>query len=109
MAKIHMLDTSHNVQNAYAEFHCPGCGYAHTLRVVDVPGQSDDQWQWNGDVDEPVFTPSVMHHPGKGKTCHSFVGCNGAQPGEIVFLSDSTHALAGKVVPLPEWPDDDKP
>lgn len=36
------------------------------------------------------------------RICHSFVSCNGAQPGEIVFLSDSTHHLAGQVRPLPD-------
>jgi hypothetical protein len=36
--------------------------------------------------------------------CHSFIGINGAKPGEIIFLSDCTHALAGQVRPLPELP-----
>lgn len=36
--------------------------------------------------------------------CHSFVGINGAQPGEIIFLGDSTHKLKDQVVPLPDYP-----
>ena len=30
--------------------------------------------------------------------------CNGAQPGEVIFLSDCSHALAGTVQPLPDLP-----
>lgn len=37
--------------------------------------------------------------------CHTFVGCNGAQPGEVIFLGDCTHALAGTVQPFPDLPD----
>lgn len=38
------------------------------------------------------------------KRCHSHIGCNGAQPGEIIFLSDCTHELANKTVPLQPYP-----
>lgn len=36
--------------------------------------------------------------------CHTFVGCNGAQPGQIIYLGDCSHALAGQVRPLAEMP-----
>lgn len=42
--------------------------------------------------------------PQADKVCHSFVGCNGAQPGQIIFLGDSTHAMAGQTVELADWP-----
>lgn len=88
---------------------------------------------WNSDLERPVFTPSVLltstrftakgnadfeawHEAGmparNGKVfesepyrCHSFVGCNGAQPGEVIFLSDCTHSLAGQILPLPDLPE----
>lgn len=86
---------------------------------------SHDHWDFNGDFDRPVFGPSVlsrqrMHEPPVGPNnieqwraqpweqhevhhiCHSFIGCNGAAPGQIIFLNDCTHALAGKTVDLPE-------
>lgn len=78
-------------------FHCPGCDLPHTVTTTG-PGA----WSWNGDREQPVLSPSVLVQGGP-HLCHSFVGCNGAQPGEIVFLSDCTHALAGQVRPLPEW------
>ena len=102
-------------------FWCQGCKKAHTVWVGDGPGP---QWGWNGDVDKPAFTPSVLvtvtqcltdeQHAAwrRGEPladpvptrCHTFVGCNGAQPGEIVFLSDCTHALAGQTLPLAPLP-----
>jgi hypothetical protein len=65
-------------------------------------------WEFNGDFERPVFSPSLLTRldsPSTGirqRNCHSFIGCNGAQPGQIIFLGDCTHDLAGKVVDLPD-------
>lgn len=37
--------------------------------------------------------------------CHTFIGCNGAQPGEVNFLSDCDHQYKGTVQPLPDLPE----
>lgn len=109
-------------------YYCQGCSSAHSIRT-----KGNGAWGWNGDVDKPIFTPSVLvtgqdftekgeadfeawlaaERPDRNgvafesvKTvCHTFVGCNGAQPGEVVFLGDCTHALAGQVLPFPDLPD----
>lgn len=93
-------------------FFCPGCEDVHHV-TTDPFG-----WTWNGDCEKPTIQPSVKvtyRHP-KGYTnenpapvgydgpyvedvCHSFV-----TDGRIRFLTDSTHALAGQTVNLPEWP-----
>lgn len=90
-------------------FWCPGCDKAHQVRVGDGPGP---RWGWNGSADRPTFTPSVLvtwHEPSDDpalagdpahdmkRACHSFV-----TDGQIRFLADCTHALAGQTVPLPE-------
>lgn len=117
-----------NVAGGGLTFWCQGCKEAHTIWVGDGPGP---RWSWNGDVEAPVFGPSVLvtgrkftekgqadfdawHQAGCPKPapefeaadmrCHTFVGCNGARPGEIIFLADCTHELAGKVLPLAEMP-----
>lgn len=104
-------------------FHCPGCEEVHGV-TVDTP----DGWGWNGDLERPTFTPSLLltsghyidgwtgpdcwctyaeKHPEHGavsfrcRRCHSFV-----TDGRIQFLSDSTHALAGQTVDLPPWRED---
>src|SRR5262245_2710518 len=96
-------------------FWCPGCEAVHHVRIYA------GGWDFNGDHDKPTFTPSVLvtsgHHvPGhsgdcwctlkqrtgedpafKCERCHTFV-----TDGQIQFLSDCSHALAGKTVPLPD-------
>lgn len=88
-------------------FWCEGCQQAHGIKT-----KGNGAWGWNGDADRPVFTPSVLttwrDHSTKPPTehrCHTFVGCNGAQPGEVIFLGDCTHTLAGQVRPFAELPD----
>lgn len=94
-------------------FRCPGCEDNHQISV--------GTWTFNGDLDRPTFSPSVLvggvqwdtdlypyfqsrtdRHPGVpvgGRiVCHSFV-----TDGQIRFLGDCTHDLAGQTVDLPEW------
>jgi hypothetical protein len=98
-------------------FWCPGCDGAHQIHT------GPNGWTWNGDLERPTFTPSVLVHavqwpesegPSTGDTrrarhpgvaagaqtiCHSFV-----TDGRIQFLGDCTHVLASQTVDLPEWP-----
>lgn len=118
-------------------FWCPGCKLVHGPTIG--PGEGP-RWTFNDDYEKPVFYPSLrvwwdemspeaaarsrafraehgrymtreeqpydVHHE-----CHSFIGHSGAQPGQIIFLSDCTHALAGQVVDLVpfRWDDDMTP
>lgn len=93
-------------------FWCPGCQEGHQVYI--------GTWTWNGRLDLPTFTPSVLirgnqwpedeypeYHkaahasvPTGGETvCHTFV-----TDGRIQYLGDCTHSLAGQTVDLPEWP-----
>lgn len=72
---------------------CPGCNARHLINLVrDGCGPA---WDWNGSVDAPSLSPSV-NIVGR---CHYFL-----QNGHLIFCSDSAHALAGKTVPLPDFP-----
>lgn len=95
-----------NDGTGYTLFHCPACGTQHALTVMGLQA-----WGWNGDGDRPTFTPSLLvtHKavPGAAdefkewrteRRCHSFI-----TDGQIQFLSDCTHALAGQTVPIPDW------
>lgn len=100
-------------------FWCPGCDEPHV--ICYAPGR----WTWNGNVDKPTFSPSVLvtgghyaagwkgpgcwcdfdaRHPDLAPTkfkcerCHSFV-----TDGRIQFLGDCTHKLVGQTVDLPDW------
>lgn len=86
-------------------FWCPGCDHCHTIPVKPRAGHG---WGWNESADKPTFTPSVgvnlpsnSHHVSTADVCHSFV-----RDGQIEFLNDCTHALAGQTVPIPDWPAD---
>jgi len=109
------------LKNDRFEFECPGCGEKHSVTVNSKT--SGANWQFNGDLDSPTLKPSVLVRVGhyvKGQPqppncvncnsqesddpwpwpcsqCHSFV-----ENGNIRFLNDCTHELAGQTVPLPE-------
>lgn len=110
-------------------FWCPGCKGAHGIQHGTGPGP---RWGWNGDVNKPTFTPSVLVQttgapdgrdlmtPAEedeydaiykaGGTAAVFASRFGIRchsfvvDGRIQFLSDCTHALAGQTVDLPAWP-----
>ncbi len=71
---------------------CPGCECVHGPNAG---------WTFNGDFEKPTFSPSILVKGADGdgaKTvCHSFV-----RDGQIQFLGDCTHELAGKTVDLPD-------
>lgn len=84
---------------------CPGCQSLHAPRFrCPEHGGPKEGPVWEGDPNSDPFTmspsllvPATMISP----KCHSFV-----QNGQWQFLSDSTHVLAGKTVPLeplPNW------
>lgn len=89
-------------------FLCPGCGYPHRVQTgaTQVP-----RWDYNGNPEKPTFHPSVLvrtgsavdpnfvDEPGDPPTiCHSFV-----KDGQIQFLTDCKHTLAGQTVALPNF------
>ncbi|MFP5511096.1 MAG: DUF6527 family protein [Alphaproteobacteria bacterium] len=102
-------------QGGMVLFWCPGCRSGHQIRVDPAFGPA---WRFNGNDDAPTFTPSILVQgtqrlsddeyqrvmageavETRPLVCHSFV-----TDGRIQFLGDSTHALAGQTVDLPEWP-----
>jgi hypothetical protein len=90
-------------------FSCPACETVHALGT---------SWQWNGSLEKPTFSPSILVTSGhymEGRApgpcwctfkdsdfhcfrCHSFI-----TDGRIAFCTDSSHALAGQTVELPDW------
>lgn len=80
------------------EFRCPGCGYAHLVRTQGPR----PCWKWDGSLDRPTISPSLLVGPGTSSVCHSFI-----TNGNIQFLNDCWHKLAGQTVEIPDWRDDD--
>jgi len=105
---------AHRAEGGLVLFQCPGCKCCHGPRVE---GTTHPVWGWNGSLEAPTFTPSILvrgtvpvtddeverimrgeNVEPKPLVCHSFV-----TDGKIQFLSDSTHELAGQTVEIPEW------
>lgn len=105
---------------------CPGCEEPHGVTIKGGP----PTWTFNEDYNRPSFAPSVLcftTHDDEGEPlpqgqrrtlCHYFIktgaeilAANRPDAGPIDqaksyidFCADSPHALAGKVVELPDWP-----
>lgn len=87
-------------------FWCPGCDGAH---IVRVEGEGRPRWGFNGNHEKPTFTPSILVtyngtdagiDDAPPAVCHSFV-----TDGQIRFLTDCTHDLAGQTVTLGPFDD----
>jgi hypothetical protein len=92
-------------------FICPGCEHRHYVPTQDAHVADDKLiWTFNGDIERPTFSPSLMlktgkyvvpdfedDFPGQNSICHSIV-----TDGMIHFCGDSTHHLSGQTLPLPE-------
>lgn len=86
---------------------CPGCEeWGSGLHALPVEGIETPQWVWDGNLEKPSLSPSILTKMGYGdppeqRVCHSFL-TNGVWD----FLGDCTHKLVGQkvpVVPLPDW------
>jgi Family of unknown function (DUF6527) len=89
-------------------YWCQGCESHHQIRT-----KGPTAWGWNGDVEKPTFTPSVLvtykavpdaeeefKEWRTERRCHTFI-----TDGMVQFLGDCTHALAGQTLPLPDLPE----
>lgn len=108
---------SDNTPYGYA-IYCLGCGTIHAL-ATEPNTVSKAKWGFNGNLDSPTFTPSLLVKTGKyvepkyeedqdmvkagmGSTiCHSFI-----TNGQIQYLGDCTHHLTNQTVELPTWDTD---
>ena len=93
-------------------FFCPGCQCGHYFRTAPSPSDSPFAgnqaiWTWDGDEQRPTVSPSILVRyggPDAGvggappQCCHFFV-----RAGNIEYLSDCTHAFAGKIIPMEPW------
>ena len=109
--KAYLYDTG------YVMFHCPGCQCLHAVHTQHKSPATGAMWQWNGSLDSPTFSPSILVRgtvpitdderrrimagetvEPKPLVCHSFV-----RDGRIEFLGHCTHELAGQTVDIPDW------
>lgn len=91
MAKVYDIVGSDNKTVRQHVIFCPGCKCGHGFVV--------DRWTFNGDYEKPTFNPSMLvNQDNPARRCHSFV-----RDGNIQFLNDCFHELAGQTVPLEDY------
>ncbi len=94
-------------------WYCPACDEVHPL--------PDRGWTFNGNVDQPTFSPSFKHTGKKIVTkngewtgewerdeqgnpinwcCHYVVTA-----GQVAYQGDCTHSMAGQTIPMPDLPE----
>ena len=88
-----------SIEGGYIGFWCTGCDGIHVIGVDNTDGKP--KWSWDRNIDAPTFTPSILVTGGGNdkSRCHSFVCA-----GQIEYLKDCTHSLAGKTAPITDWP-----
>ena len=106
-----VADRIQSAEGDWLGFDCPGCKQRHA-----VPVAGPRAWSFNGSYEKPTLSPSLLVRgtemptdaeveawntnrtpwPRREFLCHSFV-----TDGQIQFLGDCTHKLAGQTVPLP--------
>lgn len=77
-------------------FWCPGCKEPHFFQTAGTPA-----WQFNGDLENPTFTPSLMITTRRGDhdhVCHLFL-----IQGHLNFFAYCSHEYRAQTVPLPDW------
>lgn len=101
MSKLTPIKKYHGDTVVGYMFYCPGCKNHHAVHIRPHKAENGASWEFNLDLEKPTFSPSILSRVespyGKTMICHSFV-----VSGEIRFLSDCTHAFAGKTVAMEE-------
>lgn len=92
MAKIKVFSYSNGKWRQFL-YWCEGCGYEHAFGLTSEGGNHT----FNGDLNNPTVSPSLLENRIPDKVCHSFI-----VNGQIQYLSDCHHHLAGQTIELPD-------
>lgn len=80
-------------------FFCPGCGLEHPYTINS---KTRPNWNWNGDLEKPTLTPSLLCNPSYPEhRCHLSL-----TDGIINYYDDCFHKLKNQQIPLVELSDD---
>jgi hypothetical protein len=88
---------------------CQGCKCGHVYPTKRINGPN---WAFNGNVESPSFTPSMLifmpprkrqdgSMTGQKTICHYYL-----TDGKLAFCGDSPHEFSGKTVSLEPIPED---
>lgn len=89
-AKLHERQLANGVSHFL--IWCPGCQEPHAYAT-----SGSCSWSFNGNLERPTFTPSLLHHG--NPRCHLNL-----TDGMIQFHGDCEHALKNTVQPMADFP-----
>lgn len=92
----------HGITYKALMFICPGCKEFGGTGLHMLPVNSTvkrPSWDWDGNLEKPTLTPSILTGKNSPQICHSFL-----KAGIFEYLSDCTHSLANQHIPLPDLP-----
>lgn len=86
-------------------WECPGCNDMHSIwthptrpNPYGLPKHT-----WNGSKNSPTISQIIINKTSNPITNTPKVCCCYIRDGQIDFLSESTHRLAGYIVPMLPW------
>jgi hypothetical protein len=83
----------------HLHLHIPGPLRFRSIPVITHGAREGTPcWTWNGSVDFPTLRPSLLSRVKLGDrevVCHTWI-----TDGQVQFLSDCTHSLAGQTIDL---------
>lgn len=95
MSVLHRVEAREGFTSPDYLFWCPGCKFGHGVWVTHPNNRTQAMWSFNGNMEKPSFSPSILIQWGQNQVCHLFV-----TDGKLHYCGDSTHALAGQVVDM---------
>jgi len=87
---------------------CPGCRQVHPFRVDNTGCPERPTWTWNGDLERPTFSPSLLCHSSFHRCGDEhLVPCSGVDCGHVGHrvLDDGSLATAGPHTVEPPYGD----
>lgn len=103
---IEMKTRIFDVKKGWYLIYCPACKSDHIF-AVDTPFSNGKQWKFDGNIQNPTFTPSMNISWGPGETdeipegrCHFTI-----TQGKVTYHDDCTHEYKGRVIDLPNLKD----
>lgn len=89
MAKFLKIEDAKDGQPDYL-FDCPGCGNSHGVWTQNHNVHTGAKWQFNGDVNKPTVTPSILVRHNSFRSIVDGIGVTGTEYEHVchTFITD---------------------
>ena len=95
-----VVDAADQVIERRLWYQCPACDSQHGIRIEGP----EPRWGWNGSVEAPTLTPSVLSYIPKNDGTRETLCHHHLTDGRVVVCGDSPKR-PNETLPLPPLPD----